>query len=227
MSPRGRAVEINAQRLGRRPAPDLRDQQYQMRRLVPRTVPQKTRLYRIGPILDQGFTSSCVGQAWRQWLSSALMMTRDGPDALTIYTSAQKVDEWDGEDYEGTSVRGGVKVLQALGRVASYVWSSDADVIRDYELSGLGVVVIGVNWYTSMFDIDAKGYLRVSGSVEGGHAVVLGGYSVERKAHRLINSWGKSWGEQGRAWLLHEDLRRLLNEDGEGCAATEQKVVPA
>jgi C1A family cysteine protease len=190
-------------------------------------VPQVSRMYRIGPILDQGFTSSCVGHAWRQWLSSALMMTKAGPKAMAIYQEAQKVDEWEGEDYEGTSVRAGVKVLKALGHVASYVWSWDADVLRDYMLSGLGVVVVGTNFYESMFTPDSKGYLKVEGEVVGGHAYVLGGYSVERQAHRMINSWGTSWGEKGRAWLHHSDLRRLLSEDGEGAAATEQRVEPA
>jgi hypothetical protein len=219
-------IEVTPQRLGRRAAPDPRDRAYPMRALVPRKVPQKTRLYRTGPILDQGFAPICVGAAWRQWLSSALLMTKGGPDMLTIYREAQDRDEWDGNAYEGTSVRGGVKAIQDRGHVASYVWSDNADVLRDYMLAGLGGVVIGINWYESMFEPDKNGYLRIGGSVVGGHAIYLGGYSIERDADRAIQSWGREWGDNGRAWIRHADLRRLLSEDGEGCAATEQKVAP-
>jgi hypothetical protein len=214
--------------LGRKLALDPRDRPYSMKLLMPKRVPKKTRLYRVGPILDQGFTSSCVGHAWRQWLSSALMMTKTGPDALTIYREAQAIDEWPGEEPEvqGTSVRAGVKALQKRGHIGGYVWSWDADVLRDYMLAGLGCVVIGVNWYTDMFEPDRKGYLHIGGQIEGGHAVMLSGYSVERDADRVVTSWGEDEWDKGRAWITHKDLRRLLNEDGEGAAATEQKVTP-
>ena len=39
------------------------------------------------------------------------------------------------------------------------------------------------------------------GAVVGGHAVLLVGYSVARRAWRVRNSWGAAWGEGGYAWL--------------------------
>jgi C1A family cysteine protease len=37
----------------------------------------------------------------------------------------------------------------------------------------------------------------------------------------LTNSWGKTWGINGRAYLPVEDAVRLLSEDGEVAAPTD------
>ena len=39
------------------------------------------------------------------------------------------------------------------------------------------------------------------GKVLGGHAIVFCGYDDAKKAFRMVNSWGKSWGEEGFGWL--------------------------
>jgi C1A family cysteine protease len=44
------------------------------------------------------------------------------------------------------------------------------------------------------------------GRVLGGHAVALVGYSEERQAFLLRNSWGEKWGDGGYAWLPYEWL---------------------
>ncbi len=171
---------------------------------------------------------NCVGHAWRQWISSALMMTKTGPDAFTIYHEAQKVDEWPGEepDYEGTSVRGGAKYLQAVGHLKEYRWAQTIDDVRVWLLSGKGTVVMGTTWYEGMFSPDPKtGLVKPTGRVAGGHAYLCIGYSEPKGAFRYINSWGRSWGQDGRFWMDGEDAERLLvNEDGEACIGTEKKI---
>jgi hypothetical protein len=210
---------------GRRHAPDARDQAYPMRALLPKRIPVGTRYYRTGPVLDQGSTPQCVGYGWRQWLSSALLMTKDGPSAPTIYREAQKLDEWPGENYDGTSVRGGVKALQKAGRILSYVWAFDAAAARDWIVAGKGTVVFGTDWLDGMFDPDPHGFLNLTGAVAGGHCYLVCGYSVDRNAFRMLNSWGLSWGEKGRAWLRFDDADRLIKAEGEACTAVEQKIV--
>jgi C1A family cysteine protease len=42
----------------------------------------------------------------------------------------------------------------------------------------------------------------------GGHAMVLVGYDDDRRAFRLLNSWGKGWGEEGRAWMAYDTFMR-------------------
>lgn len=209
--------------LGRLPSLDERDRQFLLS--VPAEVELKPyRYYRTGPVLDQESTPMCVGFAWRQWISSALLMTKTGPAAETIYTEAQNLDEWEGIAYEGTSVRGGAKALQARGHVNVYSWAFDATTIRNWILSDGGTVVVGSNWYVDMFN-PQNGFIKPGGDLAGGHAYLVVGYSTDREAFRILNSWGRDWGEGGRAWISFEDMSRLILEDGEACTAQEIKIV--
>lgn len=218
---------------GRLPSPDSRDLSYRAAFLLDAIPPPTvtTRYYRTGAVLDQGLHGICVGAAWRQWLSSALLMTRDGPDMLAIYRAAILLDEWDDNDNDvdaleyGTSVRAGAKALQERGHLSEYHWASTADDVRDWLLHGFGTVVVGSYWMADMLTPDARGFIHPTGSTVGGHAYLLCGYSGTRHAVRVINSWSASWGENGRAWLALDDLAELLRLEGEACMAVERKVV--
>jgi C1A family cysteine protease len=41
----------------------------------------------------------------------------------------------------------------------------------------------------------------------------------------MQNSWGKGWGQKGRAWITFNDLEALIEDYGEACVATEIKKV--
>jgi hypothetical protein len=212
--------------LGRIAAPDSRDRLHLMAAvLIPAAPRPAFRYYASGGVLDQGPTSSCVGHAWRAWMSAAPVMTKAGPDAFKIYDEAKFVDEWPGEDYDGTSVRGGAKVLYTAGYIASYVWAWDAETVADFILSGQGTVVMGTEWTYAMFEPDAKGFLHPTGPIAGGHAWLLVGYSRTRGVFRMQNSWGREWSQNGRAWITGEDLQTLIRWDGEAAAAVEQRSV--
>lgn len=207
--------------LGRLYVPDERDKAYPMRALVSAESPRKWRYHRTGPVLDQGNKPHCVGASWQQWLASDPIRTY-GPKMADIYHAAQKIDEWPGEGYAGTSVRAGVQVLEGLGYVEGYHWAWDAATVADFVLSK-GTVVLGTNWYEQMFMPDKKGLIYPSGANRGGHAYLCVGYNSIRGLFRILNSWGEAWGEKGRAWIQGEDLARLLSEDGEACAAVEKR----
>lgn len=208
--------------LGRIAAPDERDHRFLMATTLPEAPPLLQSVsYRHGPILDQGRTSSCVGHGWRAWLDGAPIRQAGGPSALELYAAAQRMDEWPGEDYAGSSVRGGAKALRTMGLISSYVWAFDEPTVKRWMLSGQGGVVIGVNWYAGMFTPDHSGYLSISGALAGGHCVWLRGYNRPRDAYRVQQSWGADWGQQGHAWLRSADLSRLLVEDGEACCGVE------
>ncbi len=211
--------------LGRLHAPDPRDANYPMRAMLPAEA--STRTYRYwnasGWWGNQGDTPQCVAYAWTHWLE-------DGPvgqggqapvvQPSILYAEAQKVDEWPGEDYDGTSVRGGAKAVKARGFISSYAWAGLFSDIREALLE-VGPVVVGVNWYDAMFEPDEAGLIHIGGEVAGGHAFVLDGISVPHKLIRMKNSWGRAWGNNGFAYLTFPDVERLLHEDGEAALAVE------
>lgn len=215
-------------RLGRIEHPDPKDKNYLMRSLLA-VVPTKTeRFYRTGPTLNQGETGTCVGHGWRQHLSSAVLMTKTGPDAFTIYDEACLLDPWPDNDHGdrqfGTSVRAGVEALRKRGHIANYVWANDAATVRDWLLLDKGVVVVGTYWLEGMDKPDKFGFIHATGGVRGGHCYTIVGYSTKRNAFRLLNSWGLAWGENGRAWIGFDDLDWLIKNHGEACTAVEQPV---
>lgn len=182
------------------------------------------RFWRAGEILDQGQFPHCVGFAWRQWLSSAPLMTRGGPGPNNIYFEAQKLDEWEGEDYSGTSVRAGAKFLDQQGHIANYLWAQNPDELKKWILT-MGTVVVGTNWYSGMDDLTEKGEAFSTGSILGGHAYVIVGYNRLTRRYRCINSWGEGWGQKGRFWIREDEMHKLIfNEYGEACAAVEKPV---
>jgi hypothetical protein len=223
--------------LGRRHAPDSRDGLFPLKPLLA-TVPkgELERPWRYwnaeGWWGDQGWAPQCVAYAWTHWVEDGPVThpeTKPGEnpaiDPEALYHEAQKVDEWPGEDYDGTSVRAGAKVLKARGYVGEYRWANPTAPLSDVvkTLLGLGPVVVGLNWYAGMSEPDDLGFMHVSGALEGGHAFVLNGVNVTREVVRMKNSWGRSWGVNGHALIGFKDLDRLLREDGEACLARELK----
>ncbi len=220
--------------LGRRFALDHRDTNYPMHLLLPEAPEDRTsRLWwPHGWWGNQGETSMCVEYAWQHWLADGPMYQGPEPgrgtEAIvlpvgTLYNRAQQLDEWEGEDYDGTSVRGAAKALQELGYISEYHWAWDIGTLVDAVLH-LGPVVIGINWYNDMFDYtqtDNPDPIRVSGNLAGGHAVIVNGVDKETGIARVKNSWGRDWGFHGFFNIAFEDLMRLIDEDGEACIANE------
>lgn len=46
----------------------------------------------------------------------------------------------------------------------------------------------------------------------GAHAAVLVGYDDQRRAFKLINSFGVGWGDGGYGWVTYEHFSRVVNE---------------
>lgn len=188
--------------------------------------------------LDQGSEGACVGFSISHELAAipvAYPATEE--TALQIYRRARQLDPWPGEDYDGTSVLAGIKACQegilatdGLPVFREYRWAFGLeDLVR--VLGRKGPCVLGINWYTGMFNTDESGYIHVTGGIAGGHAILARGVKVayvakgnrsdwnnvdkEKSYVVLHNSWGPDWGKNGTAKISFLDLDRLLNEQGE------------
>ena len=67
---------------------------------------------------------------------------------------------------------------------------------------GIGPVVAGLPVYDTYYN----DFWKKRGNINGGHAITLVGYSDDKKAFLLRNSWGTSWADNGYVWLPYEDF---------------------
>lgn len=182
------------------------------------------------PAYDQGATSQCVAYSGVRYLTSGPVRNKPIPfDEL--YRQCQELDEWEGSDYDGTSVRGLMKAFKARGLVSEYSWAFELAPVIDHLLT-VGPVEMGTTWSDEMANPTIWGYVTLSDIDEstGGHAWCIIGASRKRKnpdgtvgAVRAVNSWGTGWGDRGRFWLTFHDLEKLIKADGEAAVATEIK----
>ena len=213
--------------LGRHYAPDIRDRNYLIKDKVTAPPQKITSKYWANNEWwgDQGNTPQCVGYAWAHWIEDG-PVTHGGVAPIIhptlIYKEAQKLDEWIGENYDGTSVRGAAKYLQKNKKIGNYYWAFDLNTLVNTVLN-VGPVVVGTYWYLRMFYPDKTGLIKIGGPIMGGHAYVINGVDVNKKLFRIKNSWGKKWGVNGSAYISFNDMNLLIKMGGEICLATENK----
>jgi len=198
---------------------DEKSKQYPLRATFQKLASDEPRSYTWScPVtLDQGPDGACVGYSITQEIAARPKMHLvDPPLAERIYREAKTIDEWAGEDYEGTSVLAGMKVAQRLGYFTAYRWAfSLNDALVGVSRKGPGI--LGCWWYEGMFEPDAHGLIHPTGEAVGGHAILVNGVSVTRRTVRLHNSWGPSWGTNGECEMPWDEFEFLLHDDGEFC----------
>lgn len=205
---------------GRRYAEDKRDARYRFGKRQATSA----RVYRYWNDTwyrgNQGQEPACVGFACGHWLANAPL--RQLVDPYGLYKLAQHLDEWDGESYEGTSVRAGVKVLRALGFVERFEWTQDVAELAVAVLE-YGPVILGTDWFSGMSYPDDRGFIHPTGEIEGGHAYLVNGVNRKRQVFRVLNSWEPDWCLNGRAWLSFADARTLLADPTAECCVLLEK----
>jgi len=195
---------------------------------------------------DQGYEGACVGFGWSHELSARpRIVTKDADFARDIYHRARMLDQWPGEDYEGTSVLAGIKAVQehmnsqGVPYIKSYRWAFGIqDVLR--VISYGGPVVLGIDWYNGMYNPDANNFITPTDGVAGGHCILAKHQKIVKlnpdlpadwnnldqdKSHvRLHNSWGTSYGLGGDAFITVRNLAKLLDDGGEACIPFNRQV---
>lgn len=193
-----------------------------------RTAPIRTVLWTTeAPVLNQGQLGSCTGNAMAGLINTDYFATarqRIKPlgaylqeaDAVAIYSAATKLDDINGEyppDDTGSSGLAVSKAAKNLGYVRSYSHAFGLDHML--HALQLHPVIVGTDWTSDMFKPDRKGFIKPSGSVQGGHEYLCLGYDADKKFLTFVNSWGTTWGAYGRFFMAAADFNDLLKAQGD------------
>ena len=190
------------------------------------------------PVLDQGDTGSCTGNAALGAVGTGDLFTalagnpgcpsetdadKDELEAVALYSAATKLDDVFGTyppDDTGSSGLAVAKAAKAKGLISGYTHATSLEAA----LTALETraVITGVSWYDSFDTPDDNGLIRIAkgASVRGGHEFVLDEIDVDNQLVWFTNSWSESWGVSGRACLPWGDFEQLLDEDGDVTAFT-------
>lgn len=219
-------------KFGRLESVDARDKDFLVASVLPNTPAGLTQKYwwADGWWGDQGATSECTAYSWMHWLEDGPVV-QDSPGRPPkpfiapnkLYREAQKRDQWEGEAYDGSSVRAVAKVMTDLGLISSYRWAQSTQDIVNTILT-IGPMVVGTRWSSNMNEADSRGLIKIGGRGMGGHAYVLNGVDTEKGVFRIKNSWGKGWGKDGFAFISIDDFDTLFTNGGEACIAFENKM---
>lgn len=141
---------------------------------------------------DQGSEGACVGFACSRMMT---LLNRRRYEATWLYREAQKIDEWPGEAYSGTSVRAGCDILRDSGH--RYV--RGVSVYPEQLQDGIHAN----RWATSWDEV--REALGVPASQNG---------------VQLLNSWGDDYPHY--TYITDEAGERVLRENGEAALVTDR-----
>lgn len=222
----------NAGRLGRHVYHDPMSRYYpyeprQAHKLV------NVRHRRLIPVLNQGRTGSCTGNATEGLLGTEPFfhaipedhprkptgdVDEDESQALWLYSGATALDPFPGKfppDDTGSNGLSVCKVAKKAGLISGYRHAFSLNTA----LQALTVqpVITGINWYDSYDEPDDRGMVMLTpnASVRGGHEFVLDEILVDEKLIGATNSWGLDWGKQGRFYIRWADFDHLMHEHGD------------
>lgn len=229
--------------LGRHVEHDPRSLRY-AHGVLPKSAIKSVSWTRRIPILDQGNLGSCTGNAATgvlgtdsagrtatssvtitaagaaasHGLFSAGVHTLDEDFAVALYSLATILDGISGQyppsDTGSTGV-GVAKALQVLGLASGYTHAFSIAALNSALQTG--PVLIGINWYNSMFDPKSDGQivLDTKSGLAGGHELELSAFDATTGEYEVDNSWAESWGLKGRGYFTPAAMTTLLSLQGD------------
>lgn len=139
----------------------------------------------------------------------------DAPEERqAAYERWQSYDPSEWGVHDGSASDSPFKGMRAEGIITGWRWLFGEGEVREF-VTWYGPVSVGTIWTDRMFYPDEDGYIHLGGMEAGAHEYRILQYSRIRDAYRMMNSWGKSWGQKGRAWIKSADLKSLLDQDGD------------
>ena len=176
------------------------------------------------PILDQGNVGSCTGNAGigalatdplYKTLPQASKYSLDESGAVKLYSDAETIDG-DGPYPPNDHGSYGLSIAKALKNAGIISGYQHTFTLNDALLALCTYpILVGMNWYEGMFNPAPDGRVTISGPLAGGHEIVAREIDATNQRVWFDNSWGTSWGVQGRFYLTFNDLGTLLNQRGD------------
>jgi hypothetical protein len=235
---------MTSRSLGRHVEHDPRSLTY-AQGVLPKKALQSVEWQRRIEVLNQGQLGSCTGNAGTGLLGSdsagrsaspVVTITPGGAAnshgvfapgehlldeqfAVSLYSLASSIDGIQGHyppTDTGSSGLGIAKALQLLGLATSYSHAFSMQAVASALQSG--PVLVGIPWFKSMYTPEADGRIVVdrTSSADGGHELYISGFDATNTGiYWLTNSWGPTWGVQGRGYLTEDDLNWLLGQRGD------------
>ena len=220
--------------------PDIRDRPYRpmLSPIADELLPDRERLV----VRDQGAEGACTGFGLAAAVNLQLAIKygdRAKPvSARMLYEMARRFDEWTGEDYIGSSVRGALRGFYNNGVCREEEWpyrvdrpgtltldrarSARGTVLGAYyrvrpdvtdmhaALAETGVVYVSARVHPG-WNNPARGVIRERPLYQnGGHAFAIVGYTS--KGFIVQNSWGENWGDGGLALWPYADWARSVTD---------------
>ncbi len=232
---------------------DIRDREYRpVLRSLPQQWPLQSDLDKLLPgysksglILDQKQDGACTGFGLASvinyliWLDEVHKHAKVEPlkslknrqvSPKMLYNMARLYDEWDGEDYEGSSCRGAMKGWHRHGVASREAWTDEnkrskhwpteavknplgayyrinKDSVTDMQsaIREVGAIYCSAGIHKGWW-VRCSSQLQIIkqvGNIVGAHAFAIVGYNSD--GFIIQNSWGSHWGHQGFAVLSYAD----------------------
>ena len=217
-------------------APDIRDRPFEPSLVsVPDTLgPDRASL----TILDQGQEGACTGFGLAAVVNLQRRLKYGVEAALVsprmLYEMAKRFDEWTGEDYEGSSIRGALRGFYNNGICTAESWPYEGsdpghltlDRAREARqislgayyrvrpdiaemhaaLNEAGVVYASARVHEGWF-VANDGVIEPQPLIpNGGHAFAVVGYDAD--GFLIQNSWGPGWGDDGFAIWAYQPVEK-------------------
>jgi hypothetical protein len=175
------------------------------------------------PVLDQGQLGSCTGNATAQLINTDYFIKSRGAgyltenDAVQLYETATVLDGIPNNTYPPTdggstglgAAKAGVKLGYFTGYKHAFGFAHFCAALQ------LQPVIVGTEWTEGMFTPTAKGFVKPTGDVAGGHEYLALGVDYATKTLTFLNSWSSAWGLQGRFHMTFAAFTTLLINQGD------------
>jgi hypothetical protein len=189
-------------------------------------------------VLDQGAEGACTGFGLAAACHYLLGVRASGSETPRVsprmlYEMARRYDEWEGEDYSGSSARGAMKGWHKHGVCSDVLWPHDPSlpdsrltaaraesaaerplgayfrvnhkdlVAMHAALAEVGILFAAAAVHQGWYRVGGDGIVPRDGRRVGGHAFAIVGY--DRDGFWVQNSWGPDWGRDGFCFVSYTD----------------------